>query len=187
MSDLGSSQPRPLVLVHREQPHDVGHPRLRRDRPTVAEARRASDASLRHRPDPDRRVRLLPRLNVRPHVGHRPESARERHRWLGPQLLDQRQRLVEHGEARGEVDPERVELVPPVAGARPDNESPAASGCRALRDLRRARPGGTAAPGRWSWPASPSRRARRQGARAWGSAAASAGRRTGSAARSSRR
>jgi hypothetical protein len=67
-------------------------------------------------------VRLLPRADVRPRVGQRPEATFERHDWLGPEPLHQGEAFVEHREPVREVDPECVELVLAIAGAGADDQ-----------------------------------------------------------------
>jgi hypothetical protein len=122
----GLAEPDPLVLVDREQPHHLGDLRLGSDRPPVGKERRALDAALGHRADPQRRVRLLPGLDVRVDVLDLPEAAPMGDPRLGPQGPHQLDRLLEHGEPVGEAGSESDELGLPVTGSEPDDQVAAA-------------------------------------------------------------
>ena len=79
---------------------------MRVDVPAIPEAGGPPDGRISIGTDPDRWMWLLPRMNVRPRIGQRPEPTLEGDRLLGPEPLHEREAFVQHREPVGEVDPD---------------------------------------------------------------------------------
>src|SRR3954469_1004327 len=110
------------ALVHVHLPLDRRHRVVRVDIPAIGEPRGAADRDIGIGAEPDRRGRLLQRLDRAVRVVKGEMRALHRHEIFGPQPADGFQALLEALAEAAAGHPERLELNFPVADAAAEDE-----------------------------------------------------------------